>query len=108
MAPVRRVVYDVLKPHEPEMRTFVERIASVDGVSAADASLVEIDQEVQNIMVTVDGDDLPPDTIEETIEDLGGTVHSVDRIACGDHVPAASGANHGPTDGPGGPAAPTE
>jgi hypothetical protein len=50
--------------------------------------LVELDREVQNVEVTVEGEGLNVGAIEETIDGLGGTVHSVDLVACGERLVA--------------------
>lgn len=86
MVAVRRLVIDVLKPHEPPLLAFTEQVAAVDGVDGATCSLLELDQEVQNIKITVEGAELDFDAVESIVEDLGGTVHSVDEVACGDVV----------------------
>ncbi|MFB6084962.1 MAG: DUF211 domain-containing protein [Halorientalis sp.] len=86
MVAVRRLVIDVLKPHEPPLLEFTERIAAVDSVDGATGSLIELDQEVQNVKLTVEGAELEFDAVESTVEDLGGTVHSVDEVACGDVI----------------------
>ena len=88
MAAVRRVVLDVLKPHNPPVVEFTERIADLDGVDGATCSLIELDQEVQNVQVTVEGADLDFPAVDGAVEDLGGSVHSVDQVACGDYAVA--------------------
>ena len=86
MAPVRRLVLDVLKPHEPPLLAFSESLADVESVEAVTVSLVELDQEVQNVVVTAEGTALSFEALEEEVTALGGTVHSVDQAACGDRV----------------------
>ena len=86
MAPVRRVVLDVLKPHEPSIVEFAQRVTATDGVAGVTASLVELDREVQNVKLTCEGEDLDFAALEARIEGLGGTVHSVDEVACGEVV----------------------
>ncbi|WP_340101570.1 DUF211 domain-containing protein [Salinibaculum salinum] len=86
MAPIRRLVIDVLKPHEPPLIDFTDRITETEGVDAATATLIELDQEVQNVKISIEGEELAFDTIEETVDHLGGTVHSVDEVSCGDYV----------------------
>ncbi|WP_137285637.1 DUF211 domain-containing protein [Halorussus salinisoli] len=86
MASVRRLVIDVLKPHEPPLLEFTERVSEIDTVESVSASLIELDQEVQNIKITFEGNDIDFDTIREVVEQLGGTVHSVDQVACGEYV----------------------
>jgi len=86
MAPVRRLVVDVLKPHDPSLVAFTEHVTEADSVTGVTGSLIELDKEVQNVKLTVAGEDLAPDAVEAAIEDLGGTVHSIDQVSCGAHV----------------------
>jgi len=86
MAPIRRLVVDVLKPHDPPLPEFAERLATVESVDGINVSLVELDREVQNVKVTLEGESLSYDLVETAVEGLGGTVHSVDEVACGEYV----------------------
>jgi hypothetical protein len=89
MAPIRRLVLDVLKPGEVATVSFAREVADVGGVDAAAADLVETDREVQNIVLIVEGPDVDYDAVVGHVEDLGGTLHSVDEVVCGEHRPAA-------------------
>lgn len=84
MVEIKRVVLDVLKPHDPSVLTFGERTATCDGVDGVNVVLLETDREVQNIKLTVEGQDLDFEAVEATIEELGGTIHSIDEVACGE------------------------
>ncbi|WP_135854209.1 DUF211 domain-containing protein [Halorussus salinus] len=86
MPPVRRVVADVLKPHQPSLADFVRQMAAVEGVEGATATLVERDEEVQNVKVTAEGEEVSPEQLESAIEDIGGSLHSVDEVSCGEYV----------------------
>jgi hypothetical protein len=86
MTAVRRLVLDILKPHDPSLLAFTEQVTGLDGVDGATTSLIELDKEVQNIELTLEGADLDLDAIQSEIEALGGTVHSVDQVACGEYV----------------------
>ena len=88
MAPIRRLVLDVLKPGEVPTVSFAQEVGGLDGTDAAAARLVETDREVQNIVLVLEGPDIDYDAAIECIEDLGGTLHSVDEVVCGDRVPA--------------------
>jgi hypothetical protein len=88
MAPIRRLVLDVLKPVEAQTVTFAQALGDLDGVDAAAARLVETDREVQNIGLVVEGEDVGFERVVDCIESLGGTLHSVDEVACGSFVPA--------------------
>ncbi|GGK77405.1 DUF211 domain-containing protein [Haloarcula sebkhae] len=86
MAAVRRLVIDVLKPHDPPLLTFTNQLADIESVEGVTSSLIELDQEVQNVKLTFESEDLDFEAIEETIDNLGGSVHSVDQVACGDSI----------------------
>jgi hypothetical protein len=86
MAPLRRITLDILKPHDPPLVEFTEQIAAIESVDGVTSSLIELDQEVQNIKLTTEGDHLDYSAIEKAISELGGTVHSVDQVAYGEYV----------------------
>jgi hypothetical protein len=83
MTEIRRLVLDVLKPHEPSIIEFASTIEEISGVDGVNASLVEIDEEVQNIKLTIEGEGVDEEEVQKEIEDLGGSIHSVDEIVCG-------------------------
>ncbi|MEZ3117407.1 DUF211 domain-containing protein [Halobaculum sp. MBLA0147] len=84
MAPVRRIVFDVLKPDAPPLPEFAARLADTDGVATVTASLVEMDREVQTVSVTFEGGDVDVAAAETAVTELGAAVHSVDEVTCGD------------------------
>jgi len=83
MTNIRRIVLDVLKPHEPNITEFAQQTGEVDGVQGLNATLIEIDEEVQNIKLTLEGEKISEDEVKETVENLGGSIHSIDEIVCG-------------------------
>lgn len=86
MAPVRRLVIDVLKPHDPSLPEFTAQVAETESVEGVTSSLIELDKQVQNIKLTFEGTDVDFAAIEATIENLGGSVHSIDQVACGEYI----------------------
>lgn len=86
MSDLRRIVFDVLKPHDPTLAEFTNHVADAESVEAATASLVERDEEVQNVKITVEGAAVDLDAVEAAVDDLGGSVHSIDQVAYGDYV----------------------
>jgi len=86
MAPIRRVTLDLLKPYDPSLVSLAQRVADVDSVAGVDVTLLESDREVQNVKLTVEGDDVDFAAIERTVEAEAGSVHSVDQVACGARV----------------------
>jgi len=86
MSVLRRLVLDVLKPHDPPLLEFTERVSEVKSIDGVTSSLIELDQEVQNIKLTIEGEDLNYQGIEAEIESLGGTIHSVDQVGYGEYI----------------------
>jgi hypothetical protein len=81
--PVKRIVVDVLIPHNPDILEFAERIAGLDDVEGVTVHVLEIDEKTKTVEVTVEGQDLLFDTLKEVIEELGGSVHSIDMVSAG-------------------------
>jgi hypothetical protein len=84
MVEIKRLVLDILKPHEPDVREFADAVARCDGIAGVNVVLVETDREVQNIKLTIEGQAIADDDVETAIEDLGGTIHSIDEVVAGD------------------------
>lgn len=47
MTSIRRLVLDILKPHEPSMVEITKQISEVDGVEGVNSSLIEVDEDVK-------------------------------------------------------------
>lgn len=86
MATIRRVVLDVLKPHEPKIIPFTKELSDSEDVTGITAKLVEIEENVRTIRVTIEGEDIDMDAIEAQINDLGGSVHSIDEVSVGTEI----------------------
>jgi hypothetical protein len=80
MAKIRRLVLDTLKPHEPNIIDLADALGEIIGVSAVNISIYELDRKVENAKVTIEGEDLSFDKVSATIEDMGGTIHSIDEV----------------------------
>lgn len=89
MAPIRRLVLDVLTPHDPPLVELARSAAAVDGVDGVNLQLVEIDREVQNVKLTVEGATVDYDGVTDVVDRHGGSVHSVDEVVCGEVVTEA-------------------
>lgn len=82
---LRKLVLDVLKPHDPDVATFSEELSEVEGIKGVNVSLYEVDREVENVKVTIRGK-LDISKIEDKIEEVGGSVHSVDEASSGEEL----------------------
>jgi len=83
MGTVRRLVLDVLKPLEPTIIELAQQLSTLPGVEAVNISIYEIDRRVENAKITIEGTDILYQAVVETIQQNGGTVHSIDEVVAG-------------------------
>ncbi len=74
---------DTLKPMEPNIIEMANSLSTLSGVSAVNISIAEIDLKVENAKITIEGDDLKYDEVKDIIEDMGGSIHSIDEVVAG-------------------------
>ena len=83
MANIRRLVLDTLKPHEPSIISLAEELGDLEGVTAVNISIYELDRKVENAKITIEGENISYPEVEKLIEELGGSIHSVDEVVAG-------------------------
>ena len=74
---------DTLKPMEPNIIEMANSLSTLSGVSAVNISIAEIDLKVENAKITIEGDDLKYNEVKSIIEDMGGSIHSIDEVVAG-------------------------
>lgn len=77
------MVLDVLKPHHPSIIELSKKLSVLKGVAGVNLSLYEVDQQTENIKITIEGENLDYEEIKQSIDNLGAVIHSVDEIAAG-------------------------
>jgi len=80
---IRKVVLDVLKPHEPDITLLAKGLVKIKGVAGVNISVYEMDQRVENVKVTVEGRFMNLDGLKKSIVKAGGTIHSIDECVVG-------------------------
>ena len=80
---IRRVVLDVLKPHEPSILEFAKRLSNLKGIDGVNCMLEEVDQATETIKIIIEGPNIKFDLVQNTIKDCGGAIHSVDSVSSG-------------------------
>ena len=83
---IRRLVLDVLKPHKPSVVEVSEALSHLEGVEGVNIIINEIDQKVENAKVIIAGIAINFDEIQEKLEELGATIHSIDEVAAGKRI----------------------
>jgi len=84
--PIRRIVLDVIMPHEPGVVAYAEKLSDLGGTDGVTVDVVEEDEQTKTVEVTFEGDNLSLDAIKAVIQELGGAVHSVDLVSAGDRI----------------------
>ncbi|MHC1593020.1 MAG: DUF211 domain-containing protein [Methermicoccaceae archaeon] len=82
-ATIKRIVLDVLKPHSPSILDVARALGNLDGVLGVNLSLYEVDQDTENIKITIEGDYIEYPTVEKILNEFGAVVHSIDEVAAG-------------------------
>jgi len=86
MGKLRRLVLDTLKPHEPDIINFATQLSELEGITAVNISIYEIDRKVENAKITIEGEQIAYPTVLAIIEEMGGTVHSIDEVVAGQMI----------------------
>ena len=80
MVIVRRVVLDVLKPHQPNALEFSKAIAVVGTDYRVCLTVVEMDEKTETLQLEIEGDSVDMDAIESAISSMGASLHSIDQV----------------------------
>ena len=86
MGKIRRLVLDTLKPHEPNIIELAGHLSDLEGVASVNISIYEMDRMVENAKITIEGENISYRAVLEVIEELGGTVHSIDEVVAGKDI----------------------
>ena len=80
MVYVKRIVLDVLKPHQPNALDFSQTIAKVGIDCRVHLVVLEMDENTETIQIEVTGEAIDFEAIQAAIKDLGGSLHSIDEV----------------------------
>ncbi|MDH5369939.1 MAG: DUF211 domain-containing protein, partial [Gammaproteobacteria bacterium] len=76
----KRIVLDVLKPHQPNGLEFTSAIAEQSPGAVVKLTVLEVDEQTETVAIAIEGDDLRYNEITEAITNMGATVHSIDEV----------------------------
>ena len=77
---IKRVVLDVLKPHQPNALEFASAIADKHSDCRVKVTVTEVDEKTETTVVSIESDDISYDAVVDTIMSLGASVHSIDEV----------------------------
>lgn len=83
---IRKIVLDVLKPHRPDLIQYSDRLSSIRDIKGVSIFLNEVDQETESVKIIIEGQRLNYQIIKGAIEEMAGSVHSVDAVYAGEEI----------------------
>ena len=83
MTSIKRVILDVLKPHEPSIIEVAKRLSDLEGISGVNISLEEVDAQTDSIKITIEGTDIDYEQVKKKLSECDAVVHSIDGVSAG-------------------------
>ena len=80
MPKIRRLVLDVLKPHQPNALDFSSTLADLGADYRVKLTVTEVDKKTESTIVIIEGADINFENIKTAIEKMGASVHSIDEV----------------------------
>jgi hypothetical protein len=80
MSVVKRVVLDVLKPHQPNVLEFAQTIAGQSKDCRVQVTVLEVDDKTETLRVVIESENLHFDAVEGVLADMGASLHSIDEV----------------------------
>ena len=80
MSYMRRIVLDVLKPHEPNGVDFTRAIANLSPDYQVRLTVIEVDEKTESVIVVIEGENIEFDPVNLLIKELGASLHSIDEV----------------------------
>ena len=80
MVSVKRLVLDILKPHQPDALEFSRNLANSGDDYRVHLTVSEVDENTENIQVVIEGSNIDFESIQSAITDMGGSLHSIDVV----------------------------
>ncbi len=80
MVYVKRIVLDVLKPHQPNVLEFCQAIAEAGADYHVRLVVIEMDENTETLQIEITGDAVDFEATKLTISKMGGSLHSIDEV----------------------------
>ena len=80
MVLVKKLVLDVLKPHQPNALEFAESLAAVGRDYRVHLTVLEVDEHTETVRVLLEAPALDFYAIQAAIDKMGGSLHSIDEV----------------------------
>lgn len=83
-----KIVLDVMSPAQQSIVDLVAILSKIDGVAQVDIVLSELEKNIEDLKVTLEGYGLDYESIRGAIKDFGGVIRNVDNVvSAGEYIP---------------------
>jgi hypothetical protein len=83
---ITRIVLDVMSPAQLSMVDLAKELEKIEGVLQIDINLSELEKNVEDFRVTLDGFGLNYEKIKDTIKDFGAVIRNIDSMTMKQYV----------------------
>jgi hypothetical protein len=80
MVSVKRMVLDVLKPHQPNALEFSKAVAEVGDDYEVHLTVLAMDEATETTQIVIESTSIDFKLIQDCISELGGSLHSIDEV----------------------------
>ncbi len=78
MGLVKKLVLDILKPHQPDALEFSRNLADSGDDYRVHLTVSEVDESTETVQIVIEGNNIDFEAIQSAITDMGGSLHSID------------------------------
>jgi hypothetical protein len=75
-----KIVIDVMSPAQQSIVDLVDSLSKIDGIAQVDVALSELEKNVEDFKVTLEGYSLNYDSIQDAIKEFGAVIRNVDNV----------------------------
>ena len=76
----KRILLDVLKPHNPNALDFTTAIAEKLPGCRIKLTVTAMDEKPETVLLNIEEEQVPFNVIAEITSSLGGSIHSIDEV----------------------------
>ncbi|MDX2424906.1 MAG: DUF211 domain-containing protein [Cycloclasticus sp.] len=88
MALLKKIVLDVLKPHQPNVLELSQALADAGDDYRVRLTVIEVDEKTETVQIELEGNAIDFETIKSVINGMGGSLHSIDEVDVASEVKA--------------------
>ncbi len=83
MVCIKRLLLDVLKPHQPNILEFANSLAELQEDIKIKITVVAVDEKTESIEIEITNNEIDFERVSSCIKDMGGSIHSIDEVEVG-------------------------